>query len=159
MKRDRASGQLTPIKWDEAIQLVAQKLNDLRKAGHPEQAVLMHGDTRGQMRSFLTHFMQPVGSPHIVSHERLNGRAAKLGVDLTQGVYSLPADDIEKTNYVLSFGANFLEAGSNPQRTISGYSYLRRGRATRGKVVVIDPRQGIHGAQADERIHITPGTC
>jgi anaerobic selenocysteine-containing dehydrogenase len=158
MKRDRASGRLTPIRWDEAIQMVAQKLNDLREAGHPEQAVLMHGDTRGQMRSFLTHFMQAVGSPNIISHESLNVAAAKLGVYLTQGVYSLPAYDIEKTNYVLSFGANFLEAGSNPQRTISGYSYLRRGRATRGKIVVIDPRQGIHGAKADEWIPIKPGT-
>lgn len=158
MKRDRASGKTSPITWDEAVQAVAQKLNDLRKAGHPEQAVLMHGDTRGQMRSFLTHFMQAIGSPNIVSHESLNVAAAKLGVYFTQGVYSLPAYDIEKTNYILSFGANFLEAGSNPQRTISGYSYLRRGRATRGKVVVIDPRQGIHGAKADEWIPIKPGT-
>jgi len=158
MKRDRASGILAPIKWDEAIQLVTQKLNDLREAGHPEQAVLMHGDTRGQMRSFLTHFMQAVGSPNIISHESLNVAAAKLGVYLTQGMYSLPAYDIENTNYVLAFGANILEAGSNPQRTISGYSYLRRGRATRGKVVVIDPRQGIHGAKADEWIPIKPGT-
>ncbi|MDP2778549.1 MAG: molybdopterin-dependent oxidoreductase [Anaerolineales bacterium] len=158
LKRDRASGQLTPIQWDEAIQLAAQKLNDLRKAGHPEQAVLMHGDTRGQMRSFLTRFMQAVGSPNVVSHESLNVAASKLGNYLTQGVYDLPAYDIEKTNYILSFGANFLEAGSNPQRTISGYTYLRRGRATRGKVVVIDPRQGIHGAKADEWIPIKPGT-
>ena len=158
MKRDRATGKTTLITWDEAVKTVSQKLNDLRKAGHPEQAVLMHGDVRGQMRSFLTRFMQAVGSPNIVSHESLNVAAAKLGVYLTQGVYSLPAYDIEKTNYILSFGANFLEAGSNPQRTISGYSYLRRGRATRGKVVVIDPRQGIHGAKADEWIPIKPGT-
>ena len=158
LKRDRTSGGLTPIQWDEAIQLVSQKLNDLRKAGHPEQAVLMHGDTRGQMRSFLTRFMQAVGSPNVVSHESLNVAATKLGMYMTQGVYSLPAYDIEKTNYILSFGANFLEAGSNPQRTISGYSYLRRGRATRGKVVVIDPRQSITAAKADEWIPIKPGT-
>lgn len=158
MKRDRTSGQLTQIQWAEAIQLVAQKLNGLREAGHPEQAVLMHGDTRGQMRSFLTRFMHAVGSPNIVSHESLNVAAAKLGVYFTQGVYDLPAYDIENANYLLAFGANLLEAGSNPQRTISGYSYLRRGRATRGKIVVIDPRQGIHGAKADEWIPIKPGT-
>ena len=158
MKRDRVSGNLTPIQWDDAIKLVAQKLNDLRKAGHPEQAVLMHGDTRGQMRSFLTHFMQAVGSPNVVSHESLNVAAAKLGVYLTQGVYNLPAYDLENSRYVLAFGANLLEAGSNPQRTISGYSYLRRGRATRGKVVVIDPRQSITAAKADEWIPIKPGT-
>lgn len=158
MIRDRASGQLTPIQWDEAIQLVAQKLNDLREAGHPEQAILMHGDTRGQMRSFLTRFMQAVGSPNVVSHESLNVAAAKLGMYLTQGVYDLPAYDIEKSHYLLAFGANLLEAGPNPQRTIAGYSYLRRGRATRGKVVVIDPRQSITAAKADEWIPIKPGT-
>ena len=158
MRRNRVTGKLSSISWDEAIQLAAGKLNDLRKAGHPEQAVLMHGDTRGQMRSFLTRFMQAVGSPNIVSHESLNIAAAKLGMYLTQGIYALPAYDIENANYVISFGANLLEAGPNPQRTISGYTYLRRGRATHGKVVVIDPRQGIHGAKANEWIPIKPGT-
>mgnify|MGYP000971199678 CR=1 FL=1 len=158
MKRDRTTGQWTPIQWAEAIQLTADKLNTLRDAGHPEDAVLMHGDTRGQMRSFLTHFMQAVGSPNIVSHESLNVAAAKLGMYLTQGVYGLPAYDLENANYVIAFGANLLEAGSNPQRTISGYTFLRRGRATRGKVVVIDPRQSITAAKADEWIPIKPGT-
>ncbi|MEW5939564.1 MAG: molybdopterin-dependent oxidoreductase, partial [Chloroflexota bacterium] len=156
--RNRASGQTSPISWDEAIQLVSQKLNDLRKAGHPEQAVLMHGDTRGQMRSFLTRFMQAVGSPNIVSHESLNVAAAKLGMYLTQGIYNLPAYDLENANYILSFGANLLEAGANPQRTIAGWTFGRRGRANRNKIVVIDPRQGIHGAKADEWIPIKPGT-
>ncbi|MBI5824442.1 MAG: molybdopterin-dependent oxidoreductase [Chloroflexi bacterium] len=158
MRRDRATGQLTQIQWADAIQLVAEKLNTLRDAGHPEQAVLMHGDTRGQMRSFLTRFMEAVGSPNVVSHESLNVAAAKLGMYLTQGIYGLPAYDLENANYVISFGANLLEAGPNPQRTISGYTFLRRGRATRGKVVVIDPRQSITASKADEWIPIKPGT-
>jgi len=158
MKHDRATGQWTQIQWAEAIQLTADKLNALREAGHPEQAVLMHGDTRGQMRSFLTRFMQAVGSPNVISHESLNIAAAKLGMYFTQGIYDLPAYDLENANYVIAFGANLLEAGPNPQRTISGYTFLRRGRATRGKVVVIDPRQSITGAKADEWIPIKPGT-
>lgn len=158
MKRDRSNGETSPISWDEATRMVAGKLTDLRKSGHPEQAVLMHGDARGQMRSFLTRFMQAVGSPNTISHESLNVAAAKLGVYLTQGVYAMPAYDLENASYVLSFGANLLEAGPNPQRTISGFTYMRRGRATHGKVVVIDPRQGIHGAKADEWIPINPGT-
>ncbi|MBI5943647.1 MAG: molybdopterin-dependent oxidoreductase [Chloroflexi bacterium] len=158
MKRDRTTGQWTPIQWAEAIQLTADKLSALREAGHPEQAVLMHGDTRGQMRSFLTRFMQAVGSPNVVSHESLNIAAAKLGMYLTQGIYNLPAYDLENANYILSFGANLLEAGANPQRTIAGWTFGRRGRANRNKIVVIDPRQGIHGAKADEWIPIKPGT-
>ena len=157
-KGERGSGEWEPITWDEAIQTVATKLNDLRDAGHPEQAALMYGQTRGQMRSFFERLMDAVGSPNAVSHESLNVAAAKLGMYLTQGIYDLPAYDLENSNYVLSFGASLLEAGRTPQRTVAGFAYLRRGRATRGKVVVIDPRQGVTGAKADEWIPIIPGT-
>jgi anaerobic selenocysteine-containing dehydrogenase len=81
-----------------------------------------------------------------------------LGTLLTQGIYDLPAYDLENSNYLISFGSSFLEASRNPQRMVSGYSYLRRGRANRGKVVVFDPRQGVTGAKADEWIPIKPGT-
>ncbi len=155
---ERGSNQWEPITWDEAVQLVAKKLNELREAGHPEQAAFMYGETRGQMRSFLERFMRAVGSPNTISHDSMNIAAAKLGMYLTQGIYDLPAYDLENSAYVLSFGASMLEAGRVPQRMITGYSYIRRGRAERAKIVVIDPRQGVTGAKADEWIPINPGT-
>ncbi|MCL4562727.1 MAG: molybdopterin-dependent oxidoreductase, partial [Chloroflexi bacterium] len=155
---ERGAGQWQPISWDQAIRQVAQKLNDLRQSGHPERAALMYGETRGQLRAFFERFFQAVGSPNLISRESLNVAGAKLGMYLTQGVYDLPAYDLENTRFVLAFGASLLEAGRTPLRTIAGYSYLRRGRDNRGKVVVIDPRQGITGAKADEWIPIVPGT-
>ncbi|MBI4760241.1 MAG: molybdopterin-containing oxidoreductase family protein [Chloroflexota bacterium] len=158
LKRDRATGQTEAISWDEAAALVAEKLSAARDAGHPESVAMLYGNTRGQQRSFFSRFMQAVGSPNFVSKESLNVAAAKLGMLLTQGIYALPVYDLENSNYILSFGANLLEAGWNPQRTISGWTYGRRGRPTRNKIVIIDPRQGIHGAKADEWIPIKPGT-
>jgi len=155
---ERGAGQWEAISWDEAIQIVAEKLNQLRAAGTPERAAVLYGETRGQMRPLLERFMAAVGSPNVVSHESLNIAAAKLGTLLTQGVYDLPNYDLENAHYVLSFGANMLEAGRSPQRMVSGYAYMRRGRAERGKFVVLDPRQGITGAKADEWIPIKPGT-
>lgn len=155
---ERGAGQWEPISWDEASQIVAGKFNALRAAGTPERAALLYGEVRGQMRSFLTRFMQAVGSPNAISHDSLNIEAARLGVYLTQGVYELPVYDLENSNYVISFGASLLEAGRNPQRMVSGISYMHRGRANRGKVVVFDPREGISGAKADEWVSIKPGT-
>ncbi len=154
----RGAGKWQPVTWDAAAQIVAQKLNALRHSGHPEQAAFMHGETRGQLRSFFERFMQSVGSPNLISRESLNIEAAKLGNAFTQGLYELPAYDLENANYLVSFGASLLEAGRLPVRTIMGYSNMRRGRANRGKLVVIDPRQGITGAKADEWIPIIPGT-
>ncbi len=157
-KGDRGSGQWEAITWDEAIKTVSDKLNALRSAGQPEKLVFMVGDARGQLNSLFERFMQAIGSPNLVRNESLNVAAAKLGVYLTQGVYDLPVYDLENSRYILSFGASLLEAGPNPHRTISGISYSRRGRATRSKVILIDPRQGITGAKADEWIPINPGT-
>ncbi|MDH5606911.1 MAG: molybdopterin-dependent oxidoreductase [Anaerolineae bacterium] len=157
-KGERGSGQWEPITWEEAVRLAAEKLASLREAGHPERAALMYGETRGQLRSFLTRFMEAVGSPNAISHDSLNIEAAKMATFFTQGIRELPVYDLENSNYVLSFGANMLEGGRTPERMVSGYSYMRRGRATRGKIVQIDPRQGVTGAKADEWIAIKPGT-
>jgi anaerobic selenocysteine-containing dehydrogenase len=160
MKRtgSRGSGNWQAISWDEAAQMVAEQVQAEHDVGHPERVAMMHGETRGQQRSFFRRFMQSIGSPNLVSHESLNVAASKLGLYLTQGVYAEPAYDLENSNYILAFGASLLEGGSNPQRMVSGISYGRRGRAIRNKVVVIDPRQGVTGAKADEWIPIKPGT-
>jgi menaquinone reductase, molybdopterin-binding-like subunit len=155
---ERGADRWESITWEEAIQTVAGNLNHLRAAGHPERAAVLYGEVRGQMRAFLERFMAAIGSPNAISHDSLNIDAAKLGTLLTQGIYDLPAYDLENSHYILSFGANILEAGRSPQRMVSGMSYMRRGRAERGKVVVFDPRQGITGAKADEWIPIAPGT-
>jgi len=155
---ERGAGQWEEITWAEAVSLVADRLNRLRADGHPERAAMMYGEARGQLSSFLHRFMQAVGSPNTISRESLNVGAAKLATYLTQGVYDMPAYDLENSEFVLSFGASFLEAGPVPQRMVSGYAFLRRGRSTRGKVVVVDPRQGVTGAKADEWIPIVPGT-
>lgn len=155
---ERGSGEWESITWDEAVQIVSDNLLALRTAGYPERAALLYGETRGQMRQFFERFMMAVGSPNTVSHDSLNIEAAKLANLFTQGIYDLPSYDIENANYILSFGASLLEAGRTPQRMVSGYSFIRRGRSVRGKVVVIDPRQGVTGAKADEWIPIRPGT-
>ena len=155
---ERGEGKWEPINWETALSLVAQRLTDLRADGHPERFSFLYGETRGQMRDLISHFTQAIGSPNAVSHDSLNIEAAKLAHLLTQGIHDLMAYDLENTNYLLSFGASVLEAGRINQRFASGYSYMRRGRPERGKVVIVDPRQGVSGAKADEWIPIRPGT-
>jgi anaerobic selenocysteine-containing dehydrogenase len=155
---ERGSGEWEAISWETALSLVAHRLSQLRDTGHPERFAFLYGETRGQMRDLITYFTQSIGSPNAISHDSLNIEAAKLAHLLTQGIYDLMAYDLENTNHVLSFGASLLEAGRSVQRFVSGYAYLRRGRPERGKVVIIDPRQGVSGAKADEWVPIRPGT-
>lgn len=155
---ERGAGKWEQITWNDAITQIAEKLSYLRESRTPERVALLYGETRGQLKHLFNYFMSVYGSPNLVSKESLNVAAAKLGTLLTQGVYDIPNYDLENSHYVLSFGASLLEAGRTPQRMVSGYAYLRRGRAERGKVVIVDPRQGVTGAKADEWIPIKPGT-
>ncbi|UCC51146.1 MAG: molybdopterin-dependent oxidoreductase, partial [Anaerolineaceae bacterium] len=69
---ERGSGEWKPISWEDAVLLLADKLNELRAAGHPERSVLMHGEARGHLSSFFQRFMRAVGSPNVISRESLN---------------------------------------------------------------------------------------
>lgn len=155
---ERGEDKWEEISWDQAIAMVAARLRGVREAGHPERAALMYGEAQGQLASFFQRFMAAVGSPNAIARESLNVAGAKLGSYLTQGIYDMPVYDLENANYVIAFGASLLEAGPVPQRMVSGYSFMRQGRSTRGKVVAVDPRQGVTGAKADEWIPIAPGT-
>ena len=154
----RGEGDWEPIPWETAFSLVAQRLTKLLDSGHPERFAFLYGETRGQMRELITRFTHAIGSPNAVSHDSLHFEASRLGHLFTQGIRDRMAYDVENTSYLLSFGAGLLESGRAVQRFISGYAYMRRGRPQRGKVVVVDPRQGISGAKADEWIPCRPGT-
>ncbi|NOZ05631.1 MAG: molybdopterin-dependent oxidoreductase [Chloroflexi bacterium] len=155
---ERGQGGWEPINWETALQMVTDKLQSLRANGKPERFAFLYGETRGQMRPLIERFTQAIGSPNAISHDSLNIEASKLAYRMTQGINDLLAYDLENTNYILSFGASLLEAGRFPQRMIAGLSYTRRSRPVRSKFVMIDPRQGVTGAKADEWIPIKPGT-
>ena len=155
---ERGQGGWEPINWETALQMVTEKLQSLRANGNPERFAFMYGETRGQMRPLIERFTEAIGSPNAISHDSLNIEASKLAYRMTQGINDLLAYDLENANYILSFGASLLEAGRFPQRMVAGLSYTRRSRPVRSKFVMVDPRQGVSGAKADEWIPIKPGT-
>ena len=69
----------------------------------------------------------------------------------------MPDIDIENSDYVLSFGADFLNTWISPVRYMRGYGEFRQGGHHRGKLVHIDSRFSMTGANADELIYVEPG--
>ena len=109
----RGSGDWKEISWDEALELAADKLTELREAGKSHSVALMHGELRGQMRQVVNRFMHAYGSPNLISRESLGEGTARLATWLSQGVNTIPVYDINNANYVLTFGGNLLESSRN----------------------------------------------
>ncbi|MEW5871855.1 MAG: molybdopterin-dependent oxidoreductase [Chloroflexota bacterium] len=158
-RRDPASqANWKEISWDEALTLLANKLDELRKAGQAHTVALMHGETRGQMRALMQRFMQAYGSPNLISRESLGEGAARLGMLLSQGINGLPVYDLNNCNYAITFGGNLLESSRSVISYLGSAAFMRRGRPQRGKLVAVHPRLSLTGVKADEWVPIRPGT-
>lgn len=157
---ERGAGGWEPITWDEALAEVANKLGEMRAAGHPERLVFLHDGKEGPTADLIARFCRAHGTPNDVRaplYFRADG--SPLARLLSQGWAEHAAYDWENTNYVLFFGGAFLEAWQPLPRSLAAYSRLRRGRPRiRAKIVQVESRASVTATKADEWLAINPGT-
>lgn len=139
------------ISWDEALDLVAEKLREVREKD-PRRFAHMFGF--GGYGWIVTDgaFMPAFGSPNEVrSHGHLC--PVHFGAGMVQGTF-LDKQDVEYCEYFLAVGGSL---GPNIGSTHSMRATTRA--LERGmKLVVVDPRCSPEASLADEWVPIRPGT-
>lgn len=157
----RGSGQFQEVSWDDAIRTLVEKLNELQAAKeHMRLRFLsrpLHGERRQLVERFLQLFFTYAG-PSIYL-EPMDNAPLRFANVYCFGAQQLPTYDIANTNYVISFGANFLGTWNSPVAQSVGFGIMRQGRAgRRGKFVQVESRMSLTGASADEWLPAKPGT-
>src|SRR5262249_23634729 len=75
------------------------------------------------------------------------------------GQRAMPSFDLAHTNYVISFGADFLGTWNSPVAQSVAYGEMRQGRpGNRGKFIQVEQRMSQTGASADEWMAPRAGT-
>ena len=77
---------------------------------------------------------------------------------MADGHFECSAYDLDRTQYLLLFGADLLESGRPLSYFLRKWSRIRRERSNRAKMVMIHPRYSVTASKSDEWIPITPGT-
>ncbi len=157
---ERGSADFVEVSWDEAIDMLGQKLGELKKAGSAEKLWFLTAPLSGHRLKLATTFMSVYGSSNLVQYELFQHRNLVYANQTTMGVKETPHYDIANTNYLLSFGADFSGTWLSPVNFSRGYGEMRQGRhrETRGRLVQIEPRLSLTGANADEWIPVMPGS-
>ena len=154
----RGSGQYTPINWQpEAMDRLRSEL-----AARAPQSVIITEPLRGHMGLLVGRFAEAIGSEHL-GFEAVDNNTYRTAVKSVYDQDLLPDFDVENTNFLLSFGADFLSTWVSPTRWNRGYGEFRQGhgRASsglkRGTLYQVDSRFSMTAANADKWVPIRPG--
>jgi assimilatory nitrate reductase catalytic subunit len=145
-----------PAKWDDALQLVADKFTaSIREHGPESVALYVSGQLLTEDYYVANKFMKGlVGSANIDTNSRLcmastvAGHKRAFGTDTVPGNY----EDLEQADLIVLVGSNL--AWCHPVL----YQRILAARQTRTtKIVVIDPRRTASCDGADMHLAVKPG--
>jgi len=154
----RGSGQFKEITWDDAIKQLVSQLAPLHADKNNKHTfAFVSSPLRGQRATIVDTFAKSFGTAPTV-FDFLDGDVTKTANYWTFG-YGAATPDIANSNYVISFGADFLGTWNSPVAQSIGYGTMRKGRpGQRGKFVHVEPRLSQTAANADEWIPCKPGS-
>ena len=141
------------MSWDQALDLFAQRLNDIKQKYGPESVGFFpHGVASG----FFSTLMKAYGTPNSAEPAFAQCRGPReVGYALTfgQGLNSPEPVDLEEAKLIVLIGSHIGENVFTSQVTA-----FAEGLSRGAKLIVVDPRFSTAAAKADYWLPIRPGT-
>jgi anaerobic selenocysteine-containing dehydrogenase len=160
MKRSgpRGSGLFTPVSWDEAIGELVTRLDALA-SGDQKSLAYVTRPRRSSRLTLASEFLRRFGAPPPIVFDAMDDEVVRRANAISFGRHQLPTIDLPRSRFVISFGADFLGTWNSPVAQSAGYGAMRQGHPQqRGKLVQVEPRMSLTGANADEWVPAKPGT-
>jgi len=161
MKRSgpRGAGTFSEIGWDEAINELVAKLDELAENGDQKSLAFVTRARSGRRFELLAEFARRFGASSPIGFEPFGDDVLRRANALSFGHAQLPTFDLANARFVIAFGADFLGTWNSPVSQSTDYGAMRQGHPqTRGKFVQVEPRMSLTGANADEWVPAKPGT-
>lgn len=151
---ERGAGKWQEIGMDEALSLVAEKLNGYIRDFGPESVLLFTGASRGGLDiPYLYRFAAALGTPNQVSSGNVCHVPRDQGATLTFGSACLPDYDAPPKCLII-WGSNTHHTNSNYG---TGAQYWKAVGAG-AKFIVVDPCRTTMAAKADIWLRLRPGS-
>jgi anaerobic selenocysteine-containing dehydrogenase len=147
----RGDGKFESASWDKALNIIAERLLEIRQQFGAESLVIGTGTTRG-IPPNLSRFLTLFGSPNYMSPSNMSGFPMALGNIKTCG-FVLAGPDYGNSRCIVLWA-------HNPEQSFSGlYMYdIRKALREGAKLIVIDPRGTRLAQKADHWLQLRPGT-
>ncbi|MCM2265225.1 MAG: molybdopterin-dependent oxidoreductase [Desulfuromonadales bacterium] len=156
---ERGSGRFAPISWDQALTLLTERMAGLRTAGQADRLALFTPPLTGSLATLVGRFRDGYGCRQHLAWDWLNTEWLRRVSQLSFGIDGVPDYDLAEAQYLLSFGADFLETHLSPVRYGQSFGAMRQLRPTvRGRFTYVGARLSLTAASADRWLPARPGT-
>ena len=152
LRRPRG-GKAEPVAWLAAIEAIGRRI----QAGKGRVAILSDLQV-GALAEVMDAVAAAFGGPRPVFFEPFHYEPLRAAHAKVFGLPVVPEYRIEECEFILSFGADFLETWVSPvgyaNRFARSHAYAD-GR--RGRLVYVGPRLSMTAANADDLLRVSPG--
>jgi anaerobic selenocysteine-containing dehydrogenase/Fe-S-cluster-containing dehydrogenase component len=158
MRRDDR-GELKSISWNEAEADVAGSLKKILEKGRGKRIVVVTDLVTGSLEGLLTYWKDELGTGEHLVYEPFAYEPLRSANQLVFGTDHIPAYRIDRADFLISFGAGFLETWlSNVEyaRQFGAFRTPREGR--KNQFVFVGPRLSMTASNADLWIQVPPGS-
>jgi molybdopterin-containing oxidoreductase family iron-sulfur binding subunit len=149
----RQGEQLQPISWEEAEQMLADRL------GAAGDYYLFTGSTGATLAGLMSDFAGATGG-QVVRYDPLAEAPLREASRIAFGRDVVPWYDLEEARFLVSFGADFLESWLSPVRDGRGFARMSGvdENGGKGRFAFVGSRLSLTGQNADEWLPIQPGS-
>jgi anaerobic selenocysteine-containing dehydrogenase len=159
--RRTPNGDFEPIGWDEAFELVAGRLREIRARDGGDAIALYMGNPMVHNHSALAlrqGLMRALGT-RVCTSSGSQDTSVRFAASwyLYGNPLAIPVPDIDRTDYLLCIGANPRVSNGSFMTAPDIRGRLAAIRRRGGRVVVVDPRRTETAREADEHVAILPG--
>ncbi|NJC87404.1 MAG: nitrate reductase, partial [Desulfuromonas sp.] len=156
---ERGSGRFVPISWEQALNRLTERLSGLRARGQTGRLALFTAPLTGSLATLVARFCDGYGYRQPLTWDWLGTEWQRRVSRQCYGIDGVPDYDLAGAQYLLAFGADFLETHLSPVRYGQGFGAMRQARPTvRGRFTYIGARLSLTAASADRWLPARPGT-
>jgi anaerobic selenocysteine-containing dehydrogenase/Fe-S-cluster-containing dehydrogenase component len=151
-----ANGSPAALGWDEALGQLADKVR-----ANPRGTWLLGGATGPTLSSLIDRWVAAVGAGGRVVYEPFGYEPLRAASQAVFGRAVLPVFDLSDTDYVIDFGADFLDTWLSPpehQRQLKAARNVDTEAGRAAHFIAVGPRLSMTVSNADEWIAARPGS-
>jgi menaquinone reductase, molybdopterin-binding-like subunit len=150
----RGEGQWDKISWEQAVSVLAEKLDGLRASGNSHTVAGIARSRQGTVSQLFSRFLTAYGSPNFF-YSPSSADTYQLALQYMNGVSAEPGFDVENADFILSFGCGLLEGWGSPVWMFKADAGWKKAKS---RVIQVEPRLSHTAAKSDRWITIVPGT-